>query len=331
MSEHEMQSRGGTGKGAGFLNGCKRILKDYNIVLVLVVIIAICSIIAPRFLTLSNLMAIARDSSAVGIIALGMTFVIITGGIDLSSGHVLATAGVVLILLQGMQGMPLIVALVACVAAATIIGLLNGVIVAKAKLPPFIATLAIGTLVRSVSTWIAKGATITGRNVTSFTNIGNGSVGPIPIPLIIFIGLAVILHLVLNYTKFGSFVFAVGGNEKASRYSGISVDRVKLLVYMLAGLCVGIAAFINISRMAAVSATTTGNMFEFDAITAVIIGGTPLIGGKGRMLGTVIGVFILGIVSNMMVMMNISPYLSGAVKGIVILFAVLLQRQEKQQ
>jgi ribose transport system permease protein len=177
--------------------------------------------------------------------------------------------------------------------------------------------------------YICKGATITGRNIPEFTTIGNGSLGFVPIPLIILLISAIVLSFVLKYTKFGSYVYAVGGNEIASRYSGINVHLIKNSTYVLLGLCIGIAATIDMSRMAAVSATTSGNLYEFDAITAVVIGGTSLSGGRGRILGTVMGVFILGIVSNIMVMMNISPFLSGAVKGMIILVAVLLQKQEK--
>jgi ribose transport system permease protein len=132
----------------------------------------------------------------------------------------------------------------------------------------------------------------------------------------------------LTRTKFGTYVFAVGGNENASRYSGIKVDRMKIYTYMLVGFCAGLAATIEMSRMAAVATTTSGAQYEFEAITAVIVGGTALTGGRGRILGTVVGFIILGIVNNMMIMLNISPYLSGAVKGAVILFAVLMQRKD---
>jgi ribose transport system permease protein len=177
--------------------------------------------------------------------------------------------------------------------------------------------------------YICKGATIVGRNVSEFTNIGNGSIGFVPIPLIVFLTASCVLSFVLKYTRFGSCVYAVGGNENASRYSGINVHFIKICTYVLFGLCIGIAATIDVSRMAAVSATTSGNQYEFDAITAVVIGGTSLSGGRGRILGTMMGVFILGIVSNIMVMVNLSPFLSGAVKGAIILVAVLLQKQEK--
>lgn len=307
----------------------KALWSEYSIVVVFLLIFAICAVAAPRFATITNIMAILRNSSIVGMIALGMTFVIITGGIDLSSGHVLATCGTVLILLQGNERIPLVVSILACILVAVVIGFLEGAVITRAKLPPFIVTLAIGTIVRSTTMYICKGATITGRNIPEFTQIGNGSVGVVPNALIVMLISAIILGCVLSYSKFGTYIYAVGGNENAAKYSGIQVNRIKIYAYMLMGLCIGIAATLDMSRMAAVSATTSGNMYEFDAITAVIVGGTSLTGGRGRILGTLIGVFILGIVSNIMVMMNISPYLSGAVKGAVILLAVLLQKQEK--
>ena len=312
-----------------FRQFAKKIWSEYSIVVVTLMIVIICSIAAPRFLTINNLMAILRNSSIVGMVALGMTFIIIAGGIDLSSGHIVATSGAILIILQGNPEIPLPVALLACITVAVAIGCFSGTLITKANLPPFIVTLAIGIMFRSLTLHICRGATITGRNIPEFTNIGFGSVGVVPNPLIVFLISAVILGLVLKYTKFGSYVYAVGGNENAARYSGINVHMVRILTYTLMGACIGIAAILDFSRMAAVSATQSALQYEFDAITAVVIGGTPLSGGRGRIVGTIMGVFILGIVSNIMVMMNISPFLSGFVKGVIILIAVLLQKQDR--
>ena len=190
-------------------------------------------------------------------------------------------------------------------------------------------TLAVGIIARSLTMYFARGATIMGNNIPQFTGIGNGSILNVPIPFVVAIVLALLFQMLLTRTKFGTYVFAVGGNENAARYSGIKVDRIRILTYMMAGLCTGIAATIETSRMAAVAAATSGNQYEFEAITAVIVGGTSLSGGRGRLVGTIVGFIILGIVNNMMIMLNISPYLSGAVKGAVILFAVLMQRRER--
>ncbi|WP_422480110.1 ABC transporter permease [Pleomorphochaeta sp. DL1XJH-081] len=310
------------------------IWKKYSIVVVFFVIIAICGILAPRFLHPNNLLNILRNTSIVGVIALGMTFVIIGGGIDLSSGPVMATAGAALIFMQkmvtetGEAVYPLWFAVIVCWLIGTAFGFINGVIITKAKLPPFIVTLAVGIIARSLVMYFGRGATIMGRRVPEFTRIGSGSILGIPTPFIIATILAILFHFMLTRTKFGTYVFAVGGNENASRYSGIKVDRMKIYTYMLVGFCAGLAATIEMSRMAAVATTTSGAQYEFEAITAVIVGGTALTGGRGRILGTVVGFIILGIVNNMMIMLNISPYLSGAVKGAVILFAVLMQRKD---
>jgi ribose transport system permease protein len=313
----------------------KGIWRDYSVVVVFVAIIGICGAFAPRFLRPENLLNILRNTSVVGSIALGMTFVIIAGGIDLSSGPVLATSGAVLIFLQRMvrpDGTPLLplpIAILACLAVAVSFGLLNGVVITKAKLPPFIVTLAVGIIARSITMYICRGATIMGNNIPQFTRIGSGSVFSIPIPFLVVVVMAIVFHIILTRTKYGTYVFAVGGNENAARYSGIKVDRIRIVTYMLVGLCAGFAATMEMSRMAAVAAATSGAQYEFEAITAVIVGGTSLSGGRGRLIGTIVGFIILGIVNNMMIMLNISPYLSGAVKGAVILFAVLMQRRER--
>ncbi len=313
----------------------KNIWRNYSVLVVFIAIIGICAIAAPRFILIDNLLNILRNTSTVGAIALGMTFVIIAGGIDLSSGPVMATAGAVLILLQrmvsadGSPAMPLIVPVLACLAVATSFGFLNGIIITKAKLPPFIVTLAVGIMARSLVMYFMRGATVMGNNIPQFTGIGNGSVFSVPIPFIMVVGVAIVFHILLTRTKFGTYVFAVGGNENAARYSGINVDRIRIATYMIVGLCTGMAATIEMSRMAAVAAATSGSQYEFEAITAVIVGGTSLSGGKGRLIGSIVGFIILGIVNNMMIMLNISPYLSGAVKGAVILFAVLMQRRER--
>jgi ribose transport system permease protein len=318
-----------------FLHFVTGIWRNYSVVVVFFVIIGICGLAAPRFLKPGNLLNILRNTSIVGSIAIGMTFVIIAGGIDLSSGPVFATAGAVLIFLQRMKNpdgspaLPLFVAILACCAVAMIFGLLNGMVITKAKLPPFIVTLAVGIIARSVTMYICRGATIMGNNIPQFNRIGSGSIFSIPIPFLVVVVMAILFHILLTRSKIGTYVFAVGGNENAARYSGIKVDRVKIFTYMLVGLCTGVAATMEMSRMVAVAAATSGSQYEFEAITAVIVGGTALSGGRGRLIGTIVGFIILGIVNNMMIMLNISPYLSGAVKGAVILFAVLLQRRER--
>src|SRR5450830_29678 len=291
-------------------NFFKMLWREYSVVVVFIGVFIACTIITQgKFASVNNIMAILRNISTIGMISLGMTFVLISGGIDLSSGPVLATAGAVLIILQGTPNVPLWVAILACCGVGVGFGFVNGIIITKTKLPPFIVTLAVGIMARSIVMFFTKGATITGKNVHEFTNIGNGNILGIPIPFLIVVIAAILLTILLAKTKFGTYVFAVGGNENAAKYSGIKTDKIKVLTYMLLGLCVAIAATIEMSRMAAVASTTSGNMYEFEAITAAIVGGASLSGGRGKIIGTVVGFLILGIISNMMIMMNISPVL----------------------
>ncbi len=305
----------------------RRLWSKYSIVVVFIVLFAFCAIITGgKFSEWNNVTTILRNASTVGIIALGMTFVIISGGIDLSSGPVMATAGTVLVFMQGSGQFPLFVSILACIAVAALFGLINGIIITKIKVPPFIVTLATGIIARSITMYICKGATVTGDNTdTFFKSLGNGSILSIPTPFLIMLVVAVILTILLIKTKFGTFTSAVGCNEVAARYSGIKVDRTKIWTYVIAGICVGIAGTIEISRMVAVSSTSSGSNYEFDAITAVLVGGTSLAGGRGTIYGTVIGAILLYFVNNMMIQLDISTYLTGALKGAVIMIAVLLQ------
>lgn len=310
-----------------FLHIVKHIWEEYSIVVITVAGFAVAGLIAPRFLTTSNILLVVRHASVIGVIALGMTFVVLTGGIDLSSGHVVAMSGTVLLILQGNENIPLWVAILACFTVATATGFLNGIIITKLRLPFFIVTLAVGIMARSFTMFVTNGTSVDGRRVPEFTNIGNGSLGIIPYPVIIWVGMAVILGCILAYSKFGSYTYAVGGNETAAKYSGISTDKVKIAAYTLTGFCVGVSALLNFSRVASVLPGTSGNMFEFDAITAVVIGGAALSGGRGTILGTFFGMLIIGVVANLLVMFNISPFLTGFFKGSLILLAVLFQRK----
>jgi len=315
-----------------FLRVCTHIWKNYSIIVVCVLLFIIFGFIEERFMQFNNIILILRHSSIVGMIALGMTFVIITGGIDLSSGHVVAFAGAGLILIQGNEAIPVLVAIplaiIAAILIATAVGVVNGSLITRFKIPAFIATLAIGIIVRSLTKYFLGGSTARGRMVPEFTNIGLGGVGDIPYSLIVWVLSAIILGCVLKFTKFGSYIYAVGGNENAARYSGIKVNKIKILAYSLAGICAGIATMLDMSRMAAISPAMAGDGYEFDAITAVVVGGTSLAGGRGRIIGTVFGMILVTVVTNLMIMTGFSPLLSGAVKGLIILTAVLLQRKD---
>lgn len=314
-------------------NKAKRLIRDvwndYSVSVVFVILISLCGIMAPAFFKWNNFMAIFRNCSAVGIIALGMTFVIIAGGIDLSIGSNFAACGVILVILQGQIGLPLaLCVLITCVFGA-LVGFVNGAIIAKAKLPPFIVTLATQVFLRSVVKYVTNGATIRGVKDEFFTGIGNGNlIGNFPLPFAIFLVVAILMHILLSKTKFGTYVYAVGGNEMTAKYTGIKVDQTKIMTYMLIGLMAALAATIEVSRMASVSPTVSGVDYELEAVTSAVVGGTSFNGGKGKIAGTVLGAIILFIITNMIIHLNVSAYLSGAVKGIVILVAVLLQKRD---
>lgn len=308
----------------------KKIWNNYSVLFVFIVLILLCSLLTPSFFTWNNFMSIFRNCSAVGVIALGMTFVIITGGIDLSVGSNFAVCGVIMIVLQGTVGLPLPLCILITCLFGVMIGFINGLFIAKCKLPPFIVTLATQVLLRSVVKYITDGATVRGVKDPLFTNIGNGSLlGDFPLPFAIFLLIALLMHFLLLRTKFGTYVYAVGGNEMASRYTGLKVDTIKIATYMLIGLMVGLAALIEVSRMASVSPTVSGIDYELEAVTASIVGGTSFNGGKGKIAGTVLGVIILFVITNMLIHLDVSTFLSGAVKGTVILIAVLLQKRDK--
>ncbi len=302
---------------------------EYSVTLVFAALILISGLLTPSFFSTNNFMAIFRNSAAIGVIGLGMTFVIIAGGIDLSVGANFAACGVIMILMQGSLGLPLPLAiLVTCISGATI-GFINGFIISKAKLPPFIVTLAMQVLLRSIVMYLTKGATMRGVRDPAFTSIGNGSVfGGLPTPFFIFLVIALIMHIILSKTKLGTYVYAVGGNEIAARYTGIKVDAVKIATYVLIGLMAAFASIMEVSRMASVSPTVSGVQYELEAVISAIVGGTSFSGGKGKILGTILGAIMLFIISNMLIHLNISTYLSGAVKGTVILVAVLLQKRQ---
>lgn len=316
-----------------FKNQTENMLKtawnDYSVMFVFIVIILLCSIVEKNFFTWNNLTAIFRSCSALGIIALGMTYIIISGGIDLSVGSTFACCGAVLLTIQG-AGVPLPIAILGSCVFGIFIGFFNGFFIAKFALPPFIVTLATQTLLRSVVKYITNGTTVMGLQEPVFMSIGNGSLfGGIPIAFVIFLIVALIMHGVLSKTKFGTYVYALGGNETTARYTGIQVDKIKILNYMIIGLMVAIASTVEVSRMASVAPTSSGLNYETEAIIAAVVGGTAFTGGKGKIPGTVIGAIILYIIFNMLVHLNVSTFLNGAVKGSVILIAVLLQKRDK--
>ena len=293
----------------------------------LVVLLTACAISNEYFRSPQNLVNITRQVACSGIAALGMTFVIIAGGIDLSVGSLLAVAGVGGVLCMNEIGSPYL-AVGAAFLVPLLIGLaggaFNGFLVTVGKIPSFIATLGTLSIYRSLSLYFANAGTVSSSNEI-FREVGNCVLLGIPLPTWVFLALAAVFGIILKHTAFGRHVCAIGSNENASRYAAIRVKMVTFGTYVIAGFCSGVAAFLFSSRLNSISSTNAGLSYELDAIAAAIIGGTSMSGGKGSIAGTVAGVLILGIISNALVMWNAPVNLQGLVKGAVIIVAVLIQ------
>ncbi|MDQ0428130.1 ribose transport system permease protein [Planomicrobium stackebrandtii] len=293
----------------------------------LILIIVIITILNPGFLSVSNLMNVLRQVSINALIAFGMTFVILTGGIDLSVGATLALTGAVT---AGMMasGIDPIFAMLLGLLLGAVLGAINGIIIAKGKVAPFIATLATMTIYRGLTLVYTDGRPISGLGDSlTFQMLGKGYFLGIPIPVVTMIASFGILYFILKKTTFGRRVYAIGGNEEASILSGINADRIKIYVYSLLGLLAALASLILTSRLNSAQ-PTAGEMFELDAIAAVVLGGTSLTGGRGWIVGTLIGALIIGVLNNGLNLIGVPSFFQQVVKGAVILLAVLLDRKK---
>ncbi|MFC3210085.1 ribose ABC transporter permease [Planomicrobium okeanokoites] len=293
----------------------------------LILIIVIITLLNPGFLSLNNILNVLRQVSINALIAFGMTFVILTGGIDLSVGSILALTGAVT---AGMMasGVDPILAMFVGLLLGALLGAFNGVIIAKGKVAPFIATLATMTIYRGITLVYTEGRPVSGiGDGGAFQMLGRGYFLGIPIPVVTMIISFLILYFILKKTTFGRRVYAVGGNEEASILSGINADRIKIYVYSLIGFLSAFAALILTSRLNSAQ-PTAGQMFELDAIAAVVLGGTSLTGGRGWIVGTLIGALIIGVLNNGLNLIGVSSFFQQVVKGAVILLAVLLDRKK---
>lgn len=307
----------------------KKLINQINIyrsVLILLVICVFATILSPSFLSVTNLFNVFKQITVAGIVGCGMTFVILTGGIDLSVGSILGLSGV---LASGVLAATENTFL--AIAVALMIGILcgsvNGFFVSICEIPPFIATLGMMTLLRGVILVYTKGSPIPIK-VDSYKFLGKGSIVGIPVPVIILILVFLLAHYILTQTSYGRSVYAVGGNREAARLSGIRVKTNEFLVYALNGLMCGIAGLILTARLGSAQ-STSGTGIEMDAIAAVILGGTSLSGGVGFVLPTVVGAMIMGIIDNILTLMNVNPHATSIVKGAVILIAVLVDKKVK--
>ena len=287
---------------------------------------------------LSNWLNILRNNSSVGIIALGMTFVIISGGIDLAVGSTLVAIGAITMSLMdatnggllGMIGITGIPAYILTILVAILVGVLlggcNGILITAGKIPPFIATLGAMKILRSVTQHFMQSRSP--KVPSDFLQIASFKIGgQMLMPILYWLLLAVVLYIVSKTTVFGRHVYAVGSNEKTTRLSGINVNLVKLGVYALMGAVVAVAAVLQISRIGAMDPANAGSGYELDAIAAVIVGGTSMSGGKGSVVGTVFGMLIIAVMNNLLNLLGVPPFLREAFKGAIIIAAVLLQRK----
>jgi len=301
----------------------EKILK-YKSAIGLVLLCLLLSVITPTFLSVSNILNVLTQISVNAIIAMGMSFVIITGGIDLSVGSILAITGAVAAYLIKTTD-NLFVSIVVAIIIGSLIGFLNGFIIAERKVQPFIATLATMTIFRGVTYVFTNGTPISGLGET-FGFLGNGKVVGIPFPVIVMLIIFFIGAYILNETRFGRYVYAIGGNEDTARLSGINTNYIKTLVYFISGMMAAISGILVASRID--SATpTAGTGYELDAIAAVVLGGTSLSGGEGTIIGTLIGAMIIGVINNGLNLLNVSPFYQAIVKGIIILIAVLADKK----
>lgn len=298
----------------------RKFVKQYIITFVLIALCILFTILNPVFFTLKNLINVMRQMSMIGIASVGGMFVVIQGGIDLSEGAVVSFVNVICAWLMMNAGVSPGVAILVSVIIAAVIGYLNGVLVTLAKMPPLIVTLAVQGILYGVCYIITNSHSIAGFP-DSFRFIGQGHIGILPVPVLLVILAFLIGWFILNKTYFGRYIYAIGGNDEVARLSGIRVDRVRRLVYMLGGLFAGISGVVFLSRLMSGQANT-GNGFEMDVLTALVLGGVSISGGSGKIFNAVVGIAIIGVLNNGLVLINVNDHVQEVIKGVVLVAAV---------
>lgn len=297
-------------------------------VLALILLLIIASLLSPYFLSPRNIFNVLRGASMIGIVAIGMTFVILNRGIDLSVGSLV---GVSAALAATFAPYGVVPSILVALGAGLGLGLVNGLMITLLRLQPFIATLGMLIFARGLVFVHTNGSNIVVENPTeAFQFLGSGYVGPVPAPVILFVVIWLVSAWVLKYTVFGREIYAVGANEEAARLSGINVNRNKILVYCVSGVLAGLAGFVMASRLT-VGEPNGGTLYELDAIAATLIGGTTFDGGVGGVGGTVLGILILSFLSNILNLLNISPYSQMLLKGVIIVLAVVISEWRKRK
>ncbi len=297
-----------------------QIYRKYGTILIFVGICILASLLSPTFLTEANLTNVLRQVVVVSLLACGVTFIIILGHIDVSLGSVLALCGVMAASVMAMTG-SITLAVIAGVIVGAAIGLVNGLVITFFRIPSFIMTLATTTVARGLALLYTGGSPISGLG--DFKLIGQGSLGPFPISVLILVAFVVVSWVLLNKTKFGRYVYAVGGNQRAALASGINPNSIVIKAFVFNGILCAVAGIVLMSRINS-GQPAAGVGYEFDAITAVVVGGTSLMGGTGTITGTIIGSMIIGVINNILNLMNVSSYWQQIIKGLIIAIAVIL-------
>ena len=312
-------------------------LSKYGIVIILLAMLIAFSLLSEGFFTTRNIFNIIRQISFMGLIAIGVTMVIITGGIDLGSGSVLALAAVMATSLAQLPesatlkyaglSVPVIVPILVALGIGAITGVINGGLISRFKIPPFIATLGMMTVARGFALIYSNKPL--SQLTPEYNFIGQGAILGVPFPVIILVVVAVAAHIMLNNTPFGRYIYALGGNEQAARISGVNIDRVKIGVYTLAGLLSGLAGLVVSSRVGS-GQPGQGVGIELDAIAAAVIGGTSLAGGIGTIWGTMVGALIIGVLDNGLILLNVDQYWITIVKDTIIVVAVIIDQRKNR-
>lgn len=302
--------------------------RDYGVLIGFVVLCIAISMATPAFLSKQNVLNLLRQSSIIGIISAGMTFVIISGNFDISVGAVAALSGVIVMRLA-TTGTNLFLAIIAAIVVCATIGLVNGIMVAKVNVPSLIATMAMVTIVRGILLMITGGYPIT-QTIPMLDSLGNGYFLGIPMPVIVFILVVIVSYIVLTQTKFGRHVYSVGGNQDASKLNGINVDSQKIKVFIINAVLAAIAGLVLTGRLGTAS-PVAGDSYDMDAIASVVIGGTSVSGGSGSVLKTIIGVLLMSVINNSFNLLGIDIFFQYIFKGLIILVAVGFDSYSKKK
>lgn len=304
-------------------------LQSASSFLILILVVIIFSALSDKFLIGSNLSNIALQSSLVAIITIGMTMVMLTAGIDLSVGSVAALSGTICAGMMTRHGLPISLSILIGIAVGVIAGLINGGLVVFGKIPPFVATLAMLGVARGLTLVYTEGKPISGFE-RAFSDLGTRNVGPLPMPVFIWLVLLLIIFFVLRYTRFGLYIYAIGGNEETARLAGIRVRVIKILVYALSGAFASISGILLTARLWSAQPQMAVGI-ELDAIAAAVLGGVSLFGGVGSVIGASIGALIIGALGNGLNLLRISSYHQQVIKGLVFIFAAALDLYSKRR